>query len=147
MKSYERRHVLIQSQFPQTGARTTSQSRAEGVWQPHTYTAFYMFTQTGARTTRQSHAASRVVSASYIYSFLHVNTDWSPYYEAVPCSVTCGIGVIHIQRNCSTGNNHDCTGSPYDEKPCTRHACWLHWHCHLASVLCSYNLLIYLCMN
>lgn len=49
---------------------------------------------------------------------------WSDYFEASPCSVTCGNGVITLQRNCTYGTKvTDCVGSAYDEKPCSNPPC------------------------
>ncbi|XP_045180522.2 semaphorin-5B-like [Mercenaria mercenaria] len=50
---------------------------------------------------------------------------WFPFYEASPCSVTCGVGFIQLKRNCSSGNPHDCPGSEYSEKSCTLINCSL----------------------
>ncbi|XP_060584468.1 uncharacterized protein LOC132740563 isoform X2 [Ruditapes philippinarum] len=48
---------------------------------------------------------------------------WMPFYEAAPCSVTCGVGFVQLKRNCSTGNTQDCHGNEYSEKPCHLQDC------------------------
>ncbi|KAL4216700.1 hypothetical protein ACF0H5_024423 [Mactra antiquata] len=48
---------------------------------------------------------------------------WLPFQQITACSVTCGQGFAQMKRNCSTGIQSDCPGSPYDERPCKIQTC------------------------
>ncbi|XP_052778494.1 uncharacterized protein LOC128215934 [Mya arenaria] len=48
--------------------------------------------------------------------------SWSAWFDG-DCSVTCGVGTMSRLRFCSSGNDEDCLGSPFDSYSCTKPGC------------------------
>ncbi|XP_052778492.1 coadhesin-like [Mya arenaria] len=48
--------------------------------------------------------------------------SWTAWFDG-DCSVTCGVGTMSRLRFCSTGNDEDCLGSPFDSYSCTKPGC------------------------
>ncbi|XP_053387629.1 uncharacterized protein LOC123541810 isoform X2 [Mercenaria mercenaria] len=50
------------------------------------------------------------------------SAQWSGWFNG-KCSVSCGNGTTTRLRHCSTGNDEDCVGSPFETVPCTATDC------------------------